>query len=285
MFRRKRANSNLAGAEKPQASREDNYWFCTITSWTSISVAKQASLFALIDSNHQSTRCKWNNNLFFSWQRLWLAGPLPQLLHVRLQQTPWRRTQKLLNDNWAKRINEIWYVDHSVGWMWIKSRLNGHSNQFRFHTTYSLSLSLSLSLLSLTQKKNLFISLFSIISHQTQHTHTQPQHTTVQQNGRIFDLFFPEDVCENEAGVYGFCDQSKFPVCEDGKELICYNRRPMRNSFYQDNRQPRYYIDYNSVFCYSASWKGCSSCSPGRYCMSESRCIMDEIGYACEKWI
>ena len=36
----------------------------------------------------------------------------------------------------------------------------------------------------------------------------------------FFDFFFPEDVCENEPGVYGICDQSRFPVCDDGKELI-----------------------------------------------------------------
>lgn len=106
-----------------------------------------------------------------------------------------------------------------------------------------------------------------------------------QQAGRVFDLFFPNDVCENAPGVYGFCNQARFPTCREGRELICYNRRPMRNTFYKDIRQPHFYIDYNSVFCYPTSWSGCSSCSPGRYCLSEQRCILDERDYPCERWI
>jgi hypothetical protein len=102
---------------------------------------------------------------------------------------------------------------------------------------------------------------------------------------RIFDIFTPEDVCKNGEGDYGVCDQSRFPTCVAGKTLICYNRRPMREFFYADNRQPYFYIDYDNVFCYPDNWGGCSSCSPGRYCFSESRCILDEQNYPCEKWI
>jgi hypothetical protein len=102
---------------------------------------------------------------------------------------------------------------------------------------------------------------------------------------RKFDIFTPEDVCKNGEGDYGVCDQSRFPQCVDGRTLICYNRRPMREFFYADTRQPFYYIDYDNVFCYPDTWGGCSSCSPGRYCLSESRCILDEQNYVCEQWL
>jgi len=116
-------------------------------------------------------------------------------------------------------------------------------------------------------------------------THSLHGFSSFQQQGRVFDVFFSEDVCENEPGVYGPCDMSRLPLCKEGSELICYNRRPMRNKFYKDNRQPYFYIDYNAVFCYPADWDGCSSCSPGRYCISESRCIMDDANYPCVEWI
>jgi hypothetical protein len=55
-----------------------------------------------------------------------------------------------------------------------------------------------------------------------------------------------------------------------------------------------YYIDYNHVLCYPNTWGGCSSCSPGRYCEAEQRCILEESGgllpdgteqdYPCAKW-
>jgi hypothetical protein len=110
--------------------------------------------------------------------------------------------------------------------------------------------------------------------------------TLQRQLQRKFDIFLPEDdLCENGEGQYGVCDQSRFPTCQDGRTLICYNRRPMRDRFYADNRQPYFYIDYDNVFCYPDTWGGCSSCSPGRYCLSEDRCILDEQNYACEQWI
>lgn len=103
---------------------------------------------------------------------------------------------------------------------------------------------------------------------------------------RIFDIFHPEtDVCYNEdTDTFGVCDQSKFPQCNPNNELICYNRRPRRDLFYED-RNPHFYIEYRSVFCYPSTWGGCSSCSPGRYCLSENRCILKELDYPCENWI
>lgn len=95
---------------------------------------------------------------------------------------------------------------------------------------------------------------------------------------------FPEDVCINDNGGFGPCDLTKFPSCS-GDEAICYNRRPRRDLFYVDNRQPYYYIDYRSVHCYPQSYDGCSSCSPGRYCKSESRCILEDKGYNCTQWL
>jgi hypothetical protein len=94
-------------------------------------------------------------------------------------------------------------------------------------------------------------------------------------SGRRFDVFFEDiDVCNlsdddsstsSYEETYGSCDTSKFPVCQDD-ELICYNRRPSRTRFYPN------------------SWDGCSSCSPGRYCFSEKRCILDDKDYPCSKW-
>ena len=105
----------------------------------------------------------------------------------------------------------------------------------------------------------------------------------------IEDPFFDDDVCMNGYGsygepIYGKCDTSKFPSC-GGDETICYNRRPRRDKFYSDILQPQYYIDYRSVLCYPQDFEGCSSCSPGRYCESESRCIKDNMNYPCAKWI
>lgn len=101
---------------------------------------------------------------------------------------------------------------------------------------------------------------------------------------QVFDLFFPEDVCLNDDRTWGVCDQSRFPICDAGN-LICYNRRPMQHRFYSDNRQPYFFIDYRNVYCYPDTWGGCSSCSPGRYCLSENRCILEERDYPCERWL
>lgn len=98
------------------------------------------------------------------------------------------------------------------------------------------------------------------------------------------DFLFEEDVCLNDDGTYSACDTSRFPTCPRDFPLICYNRRPRQDKFYSDTRQPYYFIDYTNVLCYP-DWWGCSSCSPGRYCRSENRCILEEKDYPCEQWI
>ena len=100
-----------------------------------------------------------------------------------------------------------------------------------------------------------------------------------------FDEFFPSwDVCYNGPNDYGPCNQTKFPTCNEN-ERICYNRRPRLDKFYADNRQPYFFIDYRNVFCYPDTWGGCSSCTPGRLCLAENRCILEEKDYPCEEWI
>eukprot|EP00537_Pseudo-nitzschia_pungens_P000303 CAMPEP_0172356118 /NCGR_PEP_ID=MMETSP1060-20121228/452_1 /TAXON_ID=37318 /ORGANISM="Pseudo-nitzschia pungens, Strain cf. cingulata" /LENGTH=154 /DNA_ID=CAMNT_0013076043 /DNA_START=89 /DNA_END=553 /DNA_ORIENTATION=+ len=105
-----------------------------------------------------------------------------------------------------------------------------------------------------------------------------------------FDFFDPEeDTCDNSANptedrpILSECDFSRFPVCGD-KEDMCYNRKPSRDHFHKDNHQHKFYIQYDRVFCYPLSWGGCSSCTPGRYCKSEKRCILEEAGYPCAEW-
>ena len=83
----------------------------------------------------------------------------------------------------------------------------------------------------------------------------------------------------------GPCDKSRFPVCGGrDEEQICYNRKFSRDHFHADTHQHQFYIQYDRVFCYPEYWGGCSSCTPGRYCLSEKRCILDEIDYPCEQW-
>eukprot|EP00536_Pseudo-nitzschia_multiseries_P004288 jgi/Psemu1/9642/gm1.9642_g len=114
---------------------------------------------------------------------------------------------------------------------------------------------------------------------------------SLQNKGQpAFDFFDPnEDRCDNSANptedrpILSECDFSRFPVCGD-KEDICYNRKPSRDHFHKDNHQHKYYIQYDRVFCYPTSWGGCSSCTPGRYCKSEKRCILEEDGYPCAEW-
>ncbi|EEC44509.1 predicted protein [Phaeodactylum tricornutum CCAP 1055/1] len=115
-------------------------------------------------------------------------------------------------------------------------------------------------------------------------THRIPVLLVQRQLQRIFDILTPEDVCRNGEFNFGPCDVSRFPVC-NSEQLICYNRRPRRDLFWPDNRQPHFYIDYTNVYCYPANWGGCSSCSPGRYCRSEERCILDDSNYPCANWI
>jgi hypothetical protein len=110
---------------------------------------------------------------------------------------------------------------------------------------------------------------------------------------RKFDVFFNKtDLCNHDDNstsrgyeeTLATCDASKFPVCRSD-EMICYNRRPSRTLFYNDTRQPVFYIDYRSVFCYPTTWQGCSSCSPGRFCLSERRCILEDKDYPCTHWL
>lgn len=98
------------------------------------------------------------------------------------------------------------------------------------------------------------------------------------------DREFPEDICKKGKDDYGPCDKSKFPSCPSGTQ-ICYNRKPFKDRFFDDNRQPKYYIDYGLVFCYPDNFDACSSCTPGRYCKAESRCILDEKDYVCAEWL
>ena len=98
------------------------------------------------------------------------------------------------------------------------------------------------------------------------------------------DREFPDDICKNGPDSYGECDQSKFPSCPGGTQ-ICYNRKAFKDRFFDDNRQPKYYIDYGLVFCYPDNFDACSSCTPGRYCKSEARCILDEKDYPCGEWL
>ena len=65
---------------------------------------------------------------------------------------------------------------------------------------------------------------------------------------------------------------------------ICFNRINRQDAFWPD-KHPKYYIDYNRIHCYPDQVHGvdftCSSCSPGRWCIPEGRCILDENLYHC----
>jgi hypothetical protein len=98
-----------------------------------------------------------------------------------------------------------------------------------------------------------------------------------------------EETClntdENGKETYGDCVREKFPKCEKN-ESICYNRTNRRDAFWPDG-QAKFYINYNRVFCYPNSWEGyggCSSCSPGRWCGKEKRCILFNKDYDGNCW-
>jgi len=104
------------------------------------------------------------------------------------------------------------------------------------------------------------------------------------------DFFDPrEDRCDNsdrpteDRPFLDECEFRRFPDCDDDED-ICYNRKPSRDHFHKDNHQHKFYIQYDRVFCYPRTWGGCSSCTPGRYCKSEQRCILEEQYYPCEEW-
>jgi hypothetical protein len=117
-----------------------------------------------------------------------------------------------------------------------------------------------------------------------QRTPTQQQRIIAER--RLAIDFFDDDLDEcydADEDKYGKCDLDRFPRCGND-ELICYNRTNRRDKFYSD-WHPRFFINYHRVLCYPASWEGwggCSSCSPGRYCKHEKRCILDEQKYCCE---
>mmetsp|Transcript_41040 Transcript_41040/g.62114 ORF Transcript_41040/g.62114 Transcript_41040/m.62114 type:complete len:146 (+) Transcript_41040:268-705(+) len=100
------------------------------------------------------------------------------------------------------------------------------------------------------------------------------------------DRFYPKyDVCLNGPNDYSECIPANFPQCKSNEQL-CYNRLNRRDKFY-DDKVPHYFIDYKRVLCYPsdwAGWGGCSSCTPGRWCNEEQRCILDEGQYYCPSW-
>jgi hypothetical protein len=114
-------------------------------------------------------------------------------------------------------------------------------------------------------------------------------HRDLQASFDFFDASI--DLCDNSPNPIedrpslGLCDTSRFPTCGGrDEEQICYNRKFSRDHFHADTHQHQYYIQYDRVFCYPEYWGGCSSCTPGRYCVSEKRCILDELDYPCEQW-
>merc|ERR1740139_289022 len=107
------------------------------------------------------------------------------------------------------------------------------------------------------------------------------------------DWELPEEVWQREWSLipgydecwdgqqYGECDPSRFPVCRQD-EYHCFNRSNRRDKFESDGN-PAFYIDYERVFCYKWDWD-CSSCTPGRMCQRERRCILDEFHFHCKEW-
>jgi len=105
-----------------------------------------------------------------------------------------------------------------------------------------------------------------------------------------FDFFdIMRDICNNNPDGYdgiptlGRCNVTRFPTCGNGTQ-ICYNRKPSRDVWDPITKQPQFFIQYDRVFCYPDSFGGCSSCTPGRYCQSELRCIFEDINYPCAQW-
>lgn len=101
-----------------------------------------------------------------------------------------------------------------------------------------------------------------------------------------FHLHRDECLHEGDDGtaMYGQCDISLFPFCTGDTPNICFNRVNRQDAFWPD-KHPRYYIDYDRVRCYPNRRNSvdfaCSSCSPGRWCVPEGRCILDENLYGC----
>mmetsp|Transcript_60701 Transcript_60701/g.72070 ORF Transcript_60701/g.72070 Transcript_60701/m.72070 type:complete len:160 (-) Transcript_60701:178-657(-) len=80
--------------------------------------------------------------------------------------------------------------------------------------------------------------------------------------------------------------EDMFPKCKDD-EFICFNRVNRLDKFWSD-KVPHYIIDPRRIYCYPMDFLedgGCSTCTPGRYCLAENRCILDERRYPCEEWL
>ncbi|KAL7493237.1 hypothetical protein ACHAWT_002274 [Skeletonema menzelii] len=97
---------------------------------------------------------------------------------------------------------------------------------------------------------------------------------------------FDKDECligvdVNGTATYGRCEIRRFPYCEGDTPHICFNRVNRQDKFWPD-KNPYYYIDYKRIHCYpEIEGFTCSSCSPGRWCIPEGRCILDENMYSC----
>ena len=104
-----------------------------------------------------------------------------------------------------------------------------------------------------------------------------------------FDFFdINVDLCNNsndeDVEDLGRCITGRLPNCDLKNEFPCYNRKPSRQNFDPITHQPVYYIQYDRVLCYPLSFGSCSTCTPGRYCTSEKRCILEESNYECARW-
>lgn len=100
------------------------------------------------------------------------------------------------------------------------------------------------------------------------------------------------DECEigrddRDRPIFGACIPAiHFPNCGDDS-FVCYNRANRRDKFYED-KNPWFYINPRRALCYQndwLKWGGCSSCTPGRFCLAENRCILDEKVYNCSRWL
>uniref|UniRef100_A0A7R9WR19 Uncharacterized protein n=1 Tax=Craspedostauros australis TaxID=1486917 RepID=A0A7R9WR19_9STRA len=121
--------------------------------------------------------------------------------------------------------------------------------------------------------------------HDTQPQRAQDQDMT--QNRNLAEFLDPDtDLCNNgtdEEPDLGPCVESRFPTCNN-KQTRCFHRKPSRDRFHPDIHQPFYYIDYDRVVCMDEKQTQCTSCTPGRYCAAEQRCIMEHLDYPCPQW-
>jgi hypothetical protein len=129
--------------------------------------------------------------------------------------------------------------------------------------------------------------------HINHYAQQQSQHRLLSGKDVAYDPLLDECLIGMDSDgyeIFGTCDPLiHFPVCGTN-EFICTNRINRQDKFYPD-KNPYYYIDPKRVLCYPNEWLtltklgGCSTCSPGRYCASERRCILEEQDYPCEGWL